>query len=485
MKPPHISLSSLFYGPVLPRTSRLSRALTGTLLLSGVVLAGCATTPKASKIQVAANTGQLDQVRQEVQKKGGSVNLNTGNYGTALHQAAMGRHHAVAQWLLDQGADVNAQTQVARTTPLYEASLRGDEPMVALLLQHKANPNLTNVSGMTPLHINLMGTGAVDRVTELLLQSGANPNIKNEDGWAPIHLAAERGALDSVRLFLAAGAPVDARSDTGATPLLQAAMFGRTNVVSLLLNRNASLERRNVTGETALFAAAVNGHEAVLRSLISARARLDAANDNQVTPLAAAIINEQFKAAAILIEAGAALPGVPEDATAEARFYSALHQKLLADHQQTLGQAAAAHTNYQAALKSLTTVREEFTKTAKANTSKAARQEFWSGVLAGMAQGMAAGLASYGSYQSYRTSAQMSALRHSSSQQQYFINVSKIPSYNQYLSQQPAIINPALNGQPPGRSTGAFNLRASAATLRHRAQVCGQFIEAIQSKLTQ
>lgn len=460
-------------------SQRLRMAACAVLLC---LLVGCATTPKGSRIHVAANNGQLEQVQQEV-RRGVSVNLNQANYGTPLHQAAMGRHLAVAQWLLDQGADVDALTQVARTTPLYEASLRGEERMVELLLNRKANPNLTNVSGMTPLHISLLGTGAVDRVTQLLLKGGANPNTKNEDGWAPIHVAAERGALQSVRFLIDAGAPVDSRSDTGATPLLQAAMFGRTNVVDFLLDRKASLERRNVTGETALFAAAVNGHEAVCRSLLRAGARLDAPNDNKVTPLAAAIINEQFKTAAILIETGAALPLAPGDAAAEARFYSALHQKLLADHQVSLRNAAEARTNYQAALQELTLVRDEFTRTAKANTSKAARQEFWSGVLAGMAQGLAAGLASYGNYQSYRTSAQMSALARSQSHQQYFAYTGRIPTYTQYLSQQPATFNPALNNAPSGGTARAVGLRASAASLSHRARVCDQFIEVIQNTL--
>ena len=498
---------------------RIARFVASWALLSLlVVLVGCMNIETgAPRIHVAAGNGKLEVVQKEV-KRGVSVNLKAGQYGTPLGQAAMTGTPEVAEWLLANGADVNSVGPFG-TTPLWEACKRSREPMIEVLLRHKANPNLASfVSSNTPLLLILSSTGHVDRiveqllqaganashtnkageaalllnlarrggevdhVTDLLLKAGANPRLKNPDGWAPVHLATEAGALESLRLLQAAGAPLDTTSDTGATPLFQASLYGRTNVVDYLISQKVNLEKRNVNGDTPLFAASANGHAEVCRSLLRAGARLDAANDYKVAPLAAAIVSEQFKSAAVLVEAGATLPLAPADAPADSRYYSAVYQKLKADHLQALGQSDGARTNYQAALTSLTTVREEFTKTAKANTSKAARKEFWGAVLSGMAQGLASAGASYGSYQTYKTSAQMSALRHSSTHEQYFANSSHIQSYSQYSSHNPP---PApLYGQPsPGGGKGVADLRASAAMLQHRAGVCDELIKAIQQAL--
>jgi hypothetical protein len=76
----------------------------------------------------------------------------------------------------------------------------------------------------------------------------------------------------------------------------------------------------------------------------------------------------------------------------------------------------------------------------------------------------------------------MSALRHSSTHEQYFANASHIQSYSQYSSHDPA--SASLYGQPgTGGGKGVADLRASAATLQHRAGVCDELIKAIQQAL--
>ncbi len=55
-------------------------------------------------------------------------------------------------FLLDNGADVNANHCDTKRTPLVEATIRGDEKMVERLVSEGADVNIEDREGMTPLH---------------------------------------------------------------------------------------------------------------------------------------------------------------------------------------------------------------------------------------------------------------------------------------------------------------------------------------------
>jgi len=100
----------------------------------------------------------------------------------------------IAELLLNAGADANAfyapgpngQTQ----TPLLVAVGRANKPMVELLLAHKANPDLQDNFGNTPLSLTKMGIplppppmdqqprATLAQIAELLSKAGANENLQ-------------------------------------------------------------------------------------------------------------------------------------------------------------------------------------------------------------------------------------------------------------------------------------------------------------------
>jgi uncharacterized protein len=59
----------------------------------------------------------------------------------------------LAKRLIDLGADVNAQVSIPGSTPLMLATITNNEPLVALLLERGANPELANRKGETPLSL--------------------------------------------------------------------------------------------------------------------------------------------------------------------------------------------------------------------------------------------------------------------------------------------------------------------------------------------
>ncbi|HEX5107212.1 MAG TPA: ankyrin repeat domain-containing protein [Vicinamibacterales bacterium] len=111
-------------------------------------------------------------------------------------------------------------------TPLMRAAKAGDIDLVRILLDHGANPSLALKNQTTTMMVALSGRGArmvtadspVFQTIKLCLEHGADVNATNASGETLLHQAVQRGdAL--VRLIAERGAKLDARDKQGRTPL--------------------------------------------------------------------------------------------------------------------------------------------------------------------------------------------------------------------------------------------------------------------------
>ena len=122
----------------------------------GAVDAHCSATTRDGSattitlLRTAAANGHLAIVKELLNKRGASVDLQDSFGGTALMEAAYYGHLSILLVLLQHSANADLQDIDGRTALMW-ATFIGHEPCVQALLRAKANPDLQDVNGITAL----------------------------------------------------------------------------------------------------------------------------------------------------------------------------------------------------------------------------------------------------------------------------------------------------------------------------------------------
>ncbi|MEM7709058.1 MAG: ankyrin repeat domain-containing protein [Pseudomonadota bacterium] len=202
---------------------------------------------------LVAREGEL---REDPQQIPALVALAAGNSSERLQ---------IAKWLLEQGADADA-TAPNGDSAAHFASQLGDTQILGLLSTHRANLNLENQQGKTPL-ATAAGAGMWPAL-ELLL--GHDVAVNPARGAAPLAEAAllPRDDPAGVELLLRHKADVNHRGKLGRTALMGAALRGNAQIADALLAAGADVNARDDFGNTALMEAARSGANGVLERLV-------------------------------------------------------------------------------------------------------------------------------------------------------------------------------------------------------------------------
>ena len=144
-----------------------------------------------------------------------------------------------------------------------------------LLLNYRADPNIRDKDGYTPL-LNLAGDSreSVD-LAAVLLARGADPNVVDYHGRTPLFHVAERFLIDLFYLLLDRGARATLR---------EAALRGDAEEAERLLRQGADLNAGDKEGNTSLHRAAANCRYALAQLLIQHGADPNARNNQDKTP---------------------------------------------------------------------------------------------------------------------------------------------------------------------------------------------------------
>jgi cytohesin len=189
------------------------------MLLSLAIALAFASRAFSDPIHSAAEKGDLAKVTSLIKGDPSLVSAKDKMGMTPLHVAARNDHKDVAEFLLANGADINAKDSNGEFTPLDLAlSCYHYMDVVELLVAKGADVNARSKQGLTPLQETAM-RGQKD-AAELLLTKGADVNARDEKGDSPLLWALMMGHMDFAKILVDAGADVNAKSGQGVTPLL-------------------------------------------------------------------------------------------------------------------------------------------------------------------------------------------------------------------------------------------------------------------------
>lgn len=284
-------------------------------------------------LELAVIIGHLQIVKMFYQHQTIDPNLEDESKCTLLHIAAYAGHGNIADYLIEQGADVDHRN-LGALKPIHIAINQGQIQVVKLFLERGMSVDDVDVNGVTLLHYAThIGHLAI---VELLIEKGANVDSVNLTLLTPVHLAAMRGNEDVVGALLAGGAiynnedgsgnkpenytenydilnlfqsindifkavelndapaaeqlinegvPLDAKSAACSSLLHIAARKGNNNICKLLLKNKANPNTIGKLNKTPLHYAAKYSHYEIVKSLLANGAIYNATSTNKETPM--------------------------------------------------------------------------------------------------------------------------------------------------------------------------------------------------------
>ena len=233
---------------------------------------------------------------------GADPNQHTEHGVTPLMMAATLESGELANILIKGGAQVDAQDERGNTA-LMECAQAVSHGAFKPLIDAGANVNLANRDGITPL---MEVIGFSEELDRLLLDHGADINAKTRDGSTTLMLAAERGALEALKMAITKKVDVNARNDKGVTALHFAAMYAwlpygeRTEAVlraaplqmiAALTQAGADLKSADAEGLTALHYACRNGYSGTVKLLLEKGLDQNRASKEGLAPLHLAVLS--------------------------------------------------------------------------------------------------------------------------------------------------------------------------------------------------
>ena len=162
------------------------------------------------------------------------------------------------------------------TSPVADATMKGDRARLRVLLQQKADVNAPQVDGATAIEWAAYRNDL--EMADLLIAAGANVKLANRDGVTPLWLASENGSARMIGKLIEAGADPNERQPNGETPLMMAARNGNLAALKFLLDHRANVNlKEDLRGTTALMWAAEQMHADAVKLLVERGADVAAA----------------------------------------------------------------------------------------------------------------------------------------------------------------------------------------------------------------
>ncbi|KAG5477668.1 hypothetical protein LSCM1_04961 [Leishmania martiniquensis] len=220
-------------------------------------------------------------------------------------RAARSRDAADCSRMLQEKPDLVNSVEAGGYAALHFAAFNGDVQMLHLLLDHKADPNIENMDGNTPLVMCVKGRQL--ECIRILVNGGADVNKASTSGSTAAHFAASMGYVDCLLLLVELGAKtVYAESEAG-TLLHWACHSGDLNCIgTVIYELKVPINAVDKHGGTALFTALFMKKTEAVEFLVEHGAAIDIAiAEDGSTPLHIAVEHANLECVRLLCSCGA------------------------------------------------------------------------------------------------------------------------------------------------------------------------------------
>ncbi|KAM0466846.1 hypothetical protein ACHAPV_000355 [Trichoderma viride] len=212
---------------------------------------------QGTALQVACNLGTIEAVHFLL-NQGADVNAEGGRFGTSL-QAAAARSvisHPqskvqILKLLIHKGANINQQGREFGTA-LQAVCRSPNVDLIRLLLEYGADVNVEAGRYGTALIAACGNRWTEPEHLSLLLDRGANINAQVEKHGTALIAACQRnpdcgqqGIMEVVQLLLDRGADINAQGGKYGTALSAACFWGNSKLIQLLLSHGADIHLRD------------------------------------------------------------------------------------------------------------------------------------------------------------------------------------------------------------------------------------------------
>ncbi|XP_065345586.1 uncharacterized protein LOC135943106 [Cloeon dipterum] len=247
----------------------------------------------STALHLALKTGD-ERVLQWIVTKNIDIDASNDEGETVLILACQRKKWTSVDMLLAKNPDVNRRDKRGRT-PLFYAGNAGNREVVLKLLDHGANPALTDDEGRNVLHHASMGLVLIlhERNQDLIHKMDSSGNT-------PLHnLAYSR--IDDFSTLESLTADFNGCNRDGKTALMLACMKGNVEYVRFLLSKGVDVNKKDLKKKrTALHHAVVTGDKKTVQLLIENGADTTAIDDEGQNLLHLAIPN--FELVSLLLE---------------------------------------------------------------------------------------------------------------------------------------------------------------------------------------
>ncbi|KAM7355053.1 zinc-RING finger and ankyrin repeat domain-containing protein rolling pebbles isoform 2-T2 [Cochliomyia hominivorax] len=189
-------------------------------------------------LTAAARNGCINTV-EILLTRGANIDLHNKHGFTALGISVKEGHWAVAEKLLQSGADLDEPVSSARKTCLMIAAEEGHLEIMELLIERGATLETQDLEGFTALSwACLRGR---QTAAKILIDKGCNKNHADNNGRTALDLAAYQGSASLVQYLLEQGANIEHVDVNGMRPLDRAIACRNIQVVQVFLRKGAKL----------------------------------------------------------------------------------------------------------------------------------------------------------------------------------------------------------------------------------------------------